>query len=117
MITALIMSSTPALPTPKTPDEKLVRLWLHGRSPHTVRAYRRDVGRFFEYVGKPLDAVTLDDLQAFADTLTGADSSRARVLAVVKSLLSFAAKTGRTAFNVGAALRKLKSMDGSQSAS
>jgi integrase/recombinase XerD len=60
------------------------------------------------FVGKPLDQVTLDDVQAFADSLTGLDSSRARVLAVVKSLLSFAAKTGLTQFNVGAALRKPK---------
>lgn len=43
--------------------------------------------------------------------MTGKDSSRARVLAVVKSLLSFAAKSGRTQFNVGAALRKPKSRE------
>ena len=105
------MSPTPALPTAETPDEKLVRLWLHGRSAHTIRAYRRDVGRFMAFVGKPLDAVTLDDLQAFADTLTGADSSRARVLAVVKSLLSFAAEDRQNGLQRGRSTSKPRSMD------
>jgi len=27
-------------------DERLVELWLHGRSPHTQRAYRADAHRF-----------------------------------------------------------------------
>jgi Phage integrase, N-terminal SAM-like domain len=63
-------------------DDRLVAMWLHGRSAHTVRAYQRDVTRFQAFVPqKQLRAVTLRDLQAFADTLTGADSSRGRVLA------------------------------------
>jgi integrase/recombinase XerD len=57
-----------------------------------VRAYRADVG------GKPLRAVTLADLQRFADSLGGAESS-------------FAAKLGAVPFNVGAALRKPKTRD------
>jgi site-specific recombinase XerD len=43
--------------------------------------------------------------------LAGADSSRGRVLASIKSLLSFAAKLGVIPFNVGAALQKVKSRD------
>ena len=87
MITPLIVSPTlPVLAaeSPESPDDRLVRLWLHGRADHTVRAYRRDAGRFLAFVAKPLQQVTLDDVQAFADSLTGLDSSRARVLAVVK---------------------------------
>lgn len=87
-------------------------MWLHARSPHTVRAYRADVERLRAFVGnKPLRALTLSNLQAFADTLTGAHSSRGRVLASVKSLLSFAAKLGALRFNVGAALRKPPARD------
>ena len=41
---------------PRTPDEKLMALWLHGRSLHTQRAYRADVLRFLHYVRKPLRA-------------------------------------------------------------
>ena len=48
-------------------DEQLLKLWLHGRSPNTQRAYGSDVSRFRSFVSKPLHAVTLADLQDFAD--------------------------------------------------
>jgi integrase/recombinase XerD len=93
-------------------DEQLIALWLHERSRHTIRAYREDVKRLLAFVGwKPLRLVTLRDLQAFADTLTGEGSSRGRVIASVKSLLSFGAKLGALPFNVGAALRKPAARD------
>lgn len=93
-------------------DEQLIALWLHERSRHTIRAYREDVKRLRAFVGwKPLRLVTLRDLQAFADTLTGEGSSRGRVIASVKSLLSFGAKLGALPFNVGAALRKPAARD------
>lgn len=93
-------------------DAKLVEMWLHGRSAHTTRAYRGDVERLFAFCQKPLAAITLGDLQAFADSLTGAASSRGRHLASCKSLLSFCAKIGATSFNVGAALRAPKGREG-----
>jgi len=93
-------------------DADVVTLWLHGRSPHTVRAYARDVARFLAFVGVPLQAVTLQDLQAFADSLSDlAPASQARTLAAVKSLLSFASRavTGDSGpylrANVGVAVR------------
>ncbi len=89
-------------------DQHLVELWLHGRSPHTQRAYRADVARFSAFVATPLPTVTLGDLQAFADTLeqqTLAPSSRVRTLAAVKSLLAFGQRTGYLPLNVGAALK------------
>jgi integrase/recombinase XerD len=93
-------------------DEQLIALWLHERSRHTIRAYKEDVKRLRAFVGwKPLRLVTLRDLQAFADTLTGEGSSRGRVIASVKSLLSFGAKLGALPFNVGAALRKPAARD------
>jgi integrase/recombinase XerD len=92
-------------------DEQLIALWLHERSRHTIRAYRRDVERLRAFLGKPLRAATLGNLQAFADTLTGEGSSRGRVIASVKSLLSFGAKLGALPFNVGAALRKPAARD------
>jgi integrase/recombinase XerD len=94
-------------------DEQLVAMWLHGRSAHTVRAYRRDVQRFRTFVeDKPLRAVTLRDLQAFADFITGKPGTRARILAALKSLLSFASKLGALRFNVGAALKTHAGRDG-----
>jgi integrase/recombinase XerD len=75
-------------------------------------AYRREAARFLDFVGKPLRAVTLGDLQAFADSLDGKPATRARILATIKSLLSFAAKLGALRFNVGAALRTPARRDG-----
>ena len=92
-------------------DAKLVEMWLHDRSAHTQRAYRADVARLLAFCGKPISAVTLGDFQAFADTLTGATSSRGRHLASCKSLLLFCAKGGATTYNVGAALRSSKGRD------
>jgi integrase/recombinase XerD len=104
---ATIPTATLAPTDADATDEQLIALWLHGRSKHTQRAYRRDAELLRAFVGgKPLRAITLGDLQAFADSLTGEGSSRGRHLASVKSLLSFASKLGATPFNVGAALRK-----------
>ena len=87
-------------------DEQLMRLWLHGRPENTVRAYEADAERFHAYVGKPLRAVTVGDVQAFSDTLEDlADASRARMLSAVKSLLSFAHRIGYTPFDVGRPVR------------
>lgn len=95
-----------ALTLVRQPDSHLVDLWLYGRSPHTQRAYRTDIGRFLEFVDKPLADVTLADLQAFADTLGElAPSSRGRRLASVKSLLSYGQRLGLLPVNAGAALR------------
>ena len=86
-------------------DEQLIAVWLHGRSEHTARAYRADVERFRRATGKPLAAVTLADLQAFADSLEGAQASRYRTLSAVKSLLGFGHRIGYLPFDVGRVLR------------
>src|SRR2546425_4465664 len=83
-------------------DEQLLKLWLHGRSHNTQRAYGSDVSRFRSFVGKSLRAVTLADLQDFADSLSAlAPASQCRVLSSVKSLLSFSHRIGYLAFDVG----------------
>lgn len=87
-------------------DEQVIAIWLHGRSVHTQRAYRADIERFLARAGKPLPAVTLADLQQFADSLSGlAPASRYRTLSAIKSLLAFAHRTGYLPFDVGRALR------------
>ncbi len=87
-------------------DAQLVVLWLHGRSPHTQRAYRSDVKRFLAFVDTPLHEVTLADVQRFADSLLGlAPASRGRTLSAVKSLLAFGHRIGYLAFDVGRPLR------------
>jgi len=88
-----------------TTDEKLVELWLHGKSRHTQRAYRADAERFLSFVARPLRAVTLADLQAYADSLSGAPATRIRALSAVKSLLTFGQRTGFLVLNVGAVVK------------
>jgi integrase/recombinase XerD len=86
-------------------DDQLVELWLHGRSVHTVRAYRADAERLRASLEKPLAAMTLADLQSFADSLTGAPATRYRTLSAVKSLLAFGHRIGYLPFDVGRVLR------------
>ena len=97
-------------------NEAVVRAWLRTHSANTRKAYAADLSQFFGFVGQaPLGAVTLEDLQDYADHLRvtyphpqGGDSlsrSARRKLAAVKSLLGFAQQCGAIRFNVGAALK------------
>jgi len=87
-------------------DDQLIELWLHGRSAHTVRAYRADVERFRRGAGKPLARVTLADLQEFANSLVElGPASRYRVLSAINSLLAFGHRIGYLVFDVGRVLR------------
>src|SRR5437868_6465252 len=102
--TSLVPTVAPLLRQAST-DAHVVELWLHDRPPHTQRAYRADSDRFLAFVARPLPMVTLGDVQAFADSLSGKPSSRARTLAAVKSLLAFGHRTGYLPLNVGAAVK------------
>jgi integrase/recombinase XerD len=94
------------LPSQASSDEQLLELWLHGRSPHTQRAYQADIERFCARAGKSLSYVTLGDLQEFADSLAEiAPASRYRTLSAVKSLLAFGHRLGYLPFDVGRPLR------------
>lgn len=96
--------------TTTTHDNQVIDMWIHGRSIHTQKAYRHDVGSLFTFTGKGIQQTTLFDLQAFADNLEGKDTTRTRTLNSVKSLLTFATTIGYIPMNIGAALRlpKLK---------
>ncbi len=96
-----------ALPEPvvESDDDRLIGLWLHGRPATTRRAYLRDLAALSEFARKPISNITLNDLQAFSDSLVGAPATRARILSSVKSLFTFAVKIGYLQRNVGAALR------------
>ena len=95
-------------------DVHLMALWLQAqRSDHTRRAYRRDLGQFLAAAGSPrLRAITVADLQAWQASLRGGQYAPATVnrkLAAVRSLLSFAHKTGYLPFNVGGVLNAVPS--------
>lgn len=93
-------------------DRTLVRDWLGTkRSRHTRRAYTRDIQMFYSFLlatGRPsrLCEVTLSDLQSYAAKLARdhpEPATQARMTAAVKSLFTFAHKTGFIRFNVAAA--------------
>ena len=95
-------------------DEQVISLWLHGRSHHTQKAYSSDIVRFFKFVNKQLRLITLGDLQDFADSLTGKNlkpASQNRILAAVKSLITFAFKIGYLKFDISKPLRVSKFRD------
>lgn len=100
------MHATNALIPVDTTDDQLIALWLRGHSERTRRAYAGEIARFRAYTNKTLSQVILSDLHDFLDGLDALkDSSRARALSAVKSLLSFAQKTGYLPVNVGAAIK------------
>lgn len=88
-------------------DDRLVRLWLHGRPAHTIRSYRRHVTNFRAHVGVELRAVTLDMLQAWSDCdeLAASPTTRSVAIATIKSLFSFSHRLGFLAFDVAAPLQ------------
>ena len=95
-------------------DARLVELWLARRAPSTRRKYAEDLAKFRDFTDeKPLAGVTLSDLHDFAGFISVlmAPSSQGRVLATLKSLLSFANKVGYLPFNVGAAVELPKVKD------
>jgi integrase/recombinase XerD len=93
------------IPSQADSDSRLIELWLHGRNASTATAYSADITAFLAFIAKPVRAATIGDIQAWLDQLPGAPASRARRLASIKSLLSFAARINYVPFNVGAAVR------------
>ena len=81
-------ATTAAVPRQAEHDDQLIQMWLHGRPETTRRAYERHVGRFLALACKPLAAVTVGDVQDFADSMAHlAPRSRNQGLSAVKSLL------------------------------
>lgn len=76
-------------------------LWLHGRPVRTEREYRREVTVFLAAVGKPLQTVTLGDVQAYTDQRRHlAPSTQARTVNTLRSLFRFLHTIGYLSFNV-----------------
>ncbi len=98
----------PLAPSADGDADRLVELWLRGKSPNTVEAYRRDVREFLDHCVQPLHEIKLQHVWEWMDDLESRSfrpATRARKLASVKSLFSFGHRVGFLAFNVGAAVR------------
>ena len=88
-------------------DERVIHTWVRNqRSEHTRGVYRRDAAKLLSFAGKPLRAITLDDLLDFSAYLAKelAPISVGRTLAAARSLMRFACRSGYLAANVAADL-------------
>lgn len=88
-----------------TNDEQVLKMWLHGKSAGTVRAYRLDASRFMGFVKKPLNQITVGDVQDWMDSLEGSPNRKNRAIMAIKSLFSFSSRIGYIHFNVAAVVR------------
>jgi site-specific recombinase XerD len=103
----ILTAINPVTPAQADDDLHLVELWIRRHeSSHTQRNYRRIAGEFMAFVGRPLAAARLGDIQAFVSTLEGkAPATRALHIAAIKSLFAFALQTGFLSFNPAAVVK------------
>ncbi|WP_445304807.1 MULTISPECIES: tyrosine-type recombinase/integrase [unclassified Microcoleus] len=112
-----LAASNPPAPqviAPGTDNAEIIDLWTHGKSKNTADLYRRVATLLLTTTDKPLQWLTLQDFQYFADTLEKNDlspSSRRTYISVVKSLQSFGHRTGLIQVNAAAALVTPKPKD------
>jgi integrase/recombinase XerD len=88
-----------------TSDEHLVSLWLAARPTSTVAVYKPVAEKFLQTLPGGLREATAAHVIEWAESLKGKPATRNRKVVTVKSLLSFAWRTGYAVFNVGRALR------------
>lgn len=97
---------------PPPHDDQVVAMWLHGKSKHTKRAYQHEITIFRAFVRQPLATVTLDLLQSFSDSLTGAPATTQRALMAIKSLYAFGHRLGYLHFDTAKALKSKRANSG-----
>ncbi len=101
---------------PVDAQQRLVQLWLHDKPQSTQKCYRRYAAQFTGFlagVNKALAHTSVEDLVEFSEYLHNRGLAAPTIqtyIAAVKSLLSFAYKTGYIKQNPGAAI-KLKKLD------
>jgi integrase/recombinase XerD len=91
-----------------TSDEHLMGLWLSGRPESTQRVYRPVAEAFMMSLAKRpggLKVVNAAEVIEWVKQVQGEPATRNRKVITVKSLLTFAWRTGYTIFNVGRVLR------------
>ncbi len=99
------------LPTAASPsasqDQLFIRSWLLGRSENTKRAYQRIAQLFLDWVSPtPFGDLSLAQVQGFIETLDASGrAKRAMGVSALKSLYSFAHRSGYVKANFGAFLK------------
>ncbi len=94
-------------------DRDLILIWLGGKSDTTQVSYHSTVTKFIEFISKPLSEVKLEDLQLWERGLKARfkPTTVANKVLVIKSLFSFAVKTGYLTLNVGSFLKTPKAKE------
>ncbi|SRR5579883_259026 len=101
---------------PVNAQQRLIQLWLHDKPQSTQKCYRRYAASFTAFLGgvsKVILDTTVEDLVEFSEYLYNRKLAAPTIntyMAAIKSLLSFAYKTGYIKQNPGAAI-KLKKVD------
>lgn len=97
---------------PSKQDATFIKQWLSNRSSSTIDTYMCAVINFYEEVNKPLQQVTLEDFQNFINSLAHyKPATRAKMIAAIKSAMSFGLKTGYLPVNVGTVVKLPKLED------
>lgn len=91
-----------------TCDLDLVRQWLRGRPDSTRRAYKPVAIEFIEGMRGGLKGADVERVTAYVEGLQGEPATRARLVSTIKSLLSWAWRTGYVEKNLGKTLRCVK---------
>lgn len=95
-----------------TTDDALVEMWVNRKSSQsTQKQYRQTWAQFSQVVEVPLQACTLATLQSWAVSLTGSENTRKVRVACIKSLFTFAHKTGYIRMNPAVMLDSVKVKD------
>ena len=94
-------------------DRELILIWLGDKSDTTQVSYRSTVEKFIEFIAKPLSEVKLEDLQLWERGLKARfkPTTVANKVLVIKSLFSFAVKTGYLTLNIGSFLKTPKAKE------
>lgn len=95
-----------------TNDAGILAMWIaQSNSENTRQQYARVAAAFLSYVGKPLQAIALGDLQSWQASLTGKPNTNKLHVNAIKSLFSFMHKTGYVALNPAVMLKAEKSVE------
>jgi len=87
-------------------EQKLIEQWLHDRPTTTQNNYALSIRQFKEFVKKPLAEVSLEDVQAWSDSLGHLKhTTRRNKLAALKSFLAFAVEVGALPKSPAAAVK------------
>ena len=95
-----------------TNDAGILAMWIaQSNSENTRQQYARVAAAFLSYVGKPLQAIALGDLQSWQASLTGKPNTNKLHVNAVKSLFSFMHKVGYIGLNPAIMLKAEKSVE------